>query len=129
MMLDIDHFKKYNDDHGHLAGDACLKVVSEAIRISIRPSDLLGRFGGEEFVVLLPDTNLASSEGVANRIKNEVENAEVTGHKLEILPSVTISIGVTESKADAVYEDIFKAADAALYKAKESGRNCICYKE
>ena len=129
MMLDIDHFKKYNDDHGHLAGDACLKVVSEAIRISIRPSDLLGRFGGEEFVVLLPDTNLASSEGVANRIKNEVEKAEVTGHKLEILPSVTISIGVTESKADAVYEDIFKAADVALYKAKESGRNCICYEE
>ena len=129
MMLDIDHFKKYNDDQGHLAGDACLKVVSEAIRISIRPSDMLGRFGGEEFVILLPDTNLAACESVAERIKDEVEQSEITDNKSETLPSVTISIGITESKADAVYEDIFQAADAALYKAKESGRNCICYEE
>lgn len=129
MLIDIDYFKKYNDDNGHLAGDACLKAVAEAIRISIRPSDLLGRFGGEEFVILLPDTMLGSCESIAKRIKDEVENAEVTGHKLEILPSVTISIGVTESKADTIYEDIFKAADKALYRAKDSGRNCICYEE
>jgi len=127
MMIDIDHFKKYNDDNGHLAGDSCLKAVAEAIRISIRPNDLLGRFGGEEFVILLPDTNLASCDGVANRIKDEVEKTEVIGHKLEMLPSVTVSIGITESKPDTFYEDIFKAADTALYKAKNSGRNCICH--
>jgi diguanylate cyclase (GGDEF)-like protein len=129
MIIDIDHFKKYNDDNGHLAGDVCLKAVAEAIRISIRPSDLLGRFGGEEFVILLPDTMLASCESIAKRIKDEVENAEVTGHKLEILPSVTISIGASENKADTFYEDIFKSADKALYRAKDSGRNCICYEE
>jgi diguanylate cyclase (GGDEF)-like protein len=129
MLIDIDGFKKYNDDNGHLAGDTCLKTVAEAIRISIRPSDLLGRFGGEEFVILLPDTKFASCESIAIRIKDEVENAEVTGHKLEILPSVTISIGVTENKANTIYEDIFKAADKALYRAKASGRNCICYEE
>lgn len=127
MLADIDYFKKYNDDNGHLAGDSCLKAVAEAIRISIRPSDMLGRFGGEEFVILLPDTNLDECIGIAMRIKDEVEKTEVTGNKLETLPSVTISIGVTESKPETFYEDIFKAADKALYKAKNSGRNCICY--
>ena len=126
MMLDIDHFKKYNDDNGHLEGDACLKAVAEAIRISIRPSDMLGRFGGEEFVILLPDTNLATSESIAERIKDEVEKTEIIGNRLEDLPSVTISIGVTQAKPDAYYEELFKAADSALYKAKNSGRNCIC---
>jgi len=129
MMLDIDYFKKYNDKNGHLAGDACLRAVAEAIRISIRPSDMLGRFGGEEFVILLPDTDLATSEGIAKRIKDEIEKAEITGNRLEGLPSVTISIGVTETKPGAIYEDVFKAADAALYKAKNSGRNCICYEK
>ena len=129
MILDIDHFKKYNDDNGHLAGDTCLKAVAEAIRISIRPNDLLGRFGGEEFVILLPDTNIEACENVAIRIKDEVEKTEILGNKREVLPSVTISIGVSEGKPDTFYEDVFKTADAALYKAKESGRNCICYGE
>lgn len=127
MMIDIDHFKKYNDDNGHLAGDSCLKAVAEAIRVSIRPSDMLGRFGGEEFVILLPDTNLEGCKGIATRIKDEVEKTEITGHKLETLPPVTISIGVTESKPGTFYEDLFNVADTALYKAKSSGRNCICY--
>jgi len=129
MMLDIDHFKKYNDDNGHLAGDTCLKAVAEAIRISIRPSDMLGRFGGEEFVILLPDTDIKASEGIAIRIKDEVEKAEIKDSRSTELPSVTISIGVAEAKTDAIYDDIFIAADAALYKAKKSGRNCICYEK
>jgi len=127
MMIDIDHFKKYNDDNGHLAGDTCLKAVAEAIRISIRPSDMLGRFGGEEFVILLPDTDVKASEGIAIRIKDEVEKTDVKDSRSTELPSVTISIGVAEAKPDAFYDDIFKAADTALYKAKKSGRNCICY--
>jgi len=129
MMIDIDHFKKYNDDNGHLAGDTCLKAVAEAIRISIRPSDMLGRFGGEEFVILLPDTDVKASEGIAIRIKDEVEKTDVKDSRSTELPSVTISIGVAEAKADAFYDDIFKAADTALYKAKKSGRNCICYEK
>jgi len=127
MILDIDYFKKYNDDNGHQAGDACLKAVAEAIRISIRPNDLLGRFGGEEFVILLPDTNIEACENVAIRIKDEVEKTEILGNRREVLPPVTISIGVSEGKPDTFYDDVFKIADAALYKAKESGRNCICY--
>jgi diguanylate cyclase (GGDEF)-like protein len=129
MMVDIDYFKKYNDDNGQLAGDACLKAVAEAIRISIRPSDLLGRYGGEEFVILLPDTNLDASEIVANRIKEEVEKTVIKGTNLETLPSVTVSIGVSGGKPGSFYDDLFKSADTALYKAKESGRNCICYED
>jgi diguanylate cyclase (GGDEF)-like protein len=129
MMVDIDYFKKYNDDNGHLAGDACLKAVAEAIRTSIRPSDLLGRYGGEEFVILLPDTNLDASEIVANRIKDEVEKTEIKGSKLETLPSVTISIGVSVGRPGSFYDDLFKSVDTALYKAKESGGNCICYED
>lgn len=129
MILDIDHFKKYNDDNGHLAGDVCLKAVAEAIRISVRPSDMLGRYGGEEFVILLPDTDTKASEGIAIRIKDEVEKTEIKDSRSTDLPSVTISIGVAEARPDAFYDDIFKAADAALYKAKKSGRNCICYEK
>ncbi len=129
MLIDIDHFKEYNDDNGHLAGDACLKAVAGAIRTSVRPNDLLGRFGGEEFIILLPDTILAASESIAKRIKDEVENTVIKGYKIDSLPPVTVSIGVTESKADTFYEDIFKAADKALYRAKDSGRNSICYEE
>jgi diguanylate cyclase (GGDEF)-like protein len=129
MMVDIDHFKKYNDDNGHLAGDACLKAVAEAIRVSLRPNDLLGRYGGEEFVILLPDTNIKDSEIVAKRIKDEVEKTAIKGNNLEALPPVTVSIGVSGAKPGSFYEDLFKTADTALYKAKESGRNCICYEE
>ncbi len=129
MLIDIDFFKKYNDDNGHMAGDACLKAVAESIRVSIRPTDMLGRFGGEEFVILLPDTTLASCDRVATRIKNEVEHTEITGNKLELLPSVTISIGLSEARAGSFYEDLFKAADTALYQAKNSGRNCIRHEQ
>lgn len=127
MMLDIDFFKKYNDDNGHLVGDTCLKVVANAIRNSIRPSDMLGRFGGEEFVILLPSATIQTCESVANRIKNNVEKIEITDNQLAVLPSVTISIGIAKGELNISYEDAFKVADAALYKAKKSGRNCIYY--
>ena len=127
MMIDIDHFKKYNDDNGHLAEDACLKAVAEAIRISIRPSDLLGRHGGEEFVIFLPNTSMRAYEISASRVKDEVEKTQIKGTNFEILPSMTISIGVSGGEPGSFYDDLFKSADAEFYKAKESGRNCICY--
>ncbi len=127
MVLDIDCFKKYNDDNGHQAGDACLKAVAEVIRINIRPNDLLGRFGGEEFVILLPHSNMRTCERVAMRIKDEVEIIEIIDNGNEVLPGVTISIGISDGRPGVFYEDVFKAADAALYQAKESGRNCIRY--
>lgn len=129
MMADIDDFKQYNDEHGHLAGDTCLKAVAEAIRTSIRPSDLLGRFGGEEFVLLLPGANIASSKIIAERIKSSVSQAEIINDKLEKLPSVTVSIGVCQGYENATYEDVLRMADAGLYKAKENGKNFIFYED
>ncbi len=126
MLIDIDGFKKYNDVHGHLAGDQCLRSVADTIRTNVRPTDLLGRFGGEEFVILLPGTTKKECETIGERIKKEVEKSHIIDTSLNTLPSVTVSIGITEAKPGDVYEDMFNVADSALYKAKEGGRNRIC---
>ena len=126
MLIDIDGFKSYNDKHGHLAGDACLKSVADTIRSSVRPTDLLGRFGGEEFVILLPGTTRDECWSIGERIKKEVENAHIIDTSMQKLPSVTISIGITEAGPGTHYNDLFEIADKALYKAKEEGKNRIC---
>lgn len=126
-MIDIDNFKQYNGDNGHMSGDVCLKAVAEAIRTSIRPSDLLGRLGGEEFAILLAGTAIESSAGVAERMRTRVEQAEIKDHQGRNLPTATISIGVAQSKTDAFYQEALESADAALYRAKNKGRNCIVY--
>lgn len=126
MLIDIDGFKKYNDEHGHLAGDACLKSVADTIRTNVRPTDLLGRFGGEEFVILLPGTTKEECKNIGERIKTEVEKSHILDSSLKTLPSVTISIGITEAGPGDFYENLFNVADKALYKAKEEGRNRIC---
>ena len=132
MMLDIDHFKKYNDDHGHLAGDACLKVVSEAIRISIRPSDLLGRFGGEEFVLALPETNNEGAYKLAERIRSTIENNDWECN--ESAMKINISIGLSsldrhdndENQDDDIQvSNVLREADRALYYVKQHGRNNV----
>lgn len=129
LMVDVDNFKQYNDDHGHLAGDVCLQAVAEAIRISIRPSDLLGRFGGEEFAILFTNTNLLTSEEIAERIRTKVEKTKIIDSKLQQIPSVTISIGVAENRPTSLYEDTLKFADEALYQAKNAGKNCVVKKD
>ena len=125
MLIDIDGFKKYNDNNGHQAGDQCLKTVADIIRTNIRPGDLLGRYGGEEFVILLPGTTRKECEKIARRIKQEVGHGEVMDYKQNELPSVTVSIGATEAIPGDCYEDMFSVADKALYKAKKAGKNCI----
>ena len=126
VMIDIDHFKPYNDKHGHLAGDKCLQRVADVISNNLQPNEMLGRFGGEEFAVLLPGAMLSQGEKIAERMRAEVEKAEIRDDNLDILPSVTISLGVTELRPDDSLEKLFKVADMALYKAKENGRNCVC---
>lgn len=129
MMIDVDNFKQYNDDNGHLSGDACLKAVAEVIRTSIRPSDLLGRFGGEEFAALLVGANISASANVANRLKDNVENIEILDNKSKPLPSVTVSIGVAQGVPHSFYEETLQSADNALYSAKDKGKNCIVYQK
>ncbi|HTN35231.1 MAG TPA: diguanylate cyclase [Marinobacter sp.] len=126
LMLDIDHFKMFNDNYGHLVGDDCLKMVAQCLRERVtRPQDLVARYGGEEFVVLLPDTPQKGAVRVAERIRAAIERMEfqLSGETLHL----TISIGVCTAqpdKADAT-EEIFSMADNALYQAKDRGRNCV----
>lgn len=124
LMIDIDLFKSINDARGHLAGDRIIKGVSDRIRGGLRDYDLLGRYGGEEFVVLLPDTDLETSRLIAGRILDAIRNEpfEVTGEKIV----VTVSIGISSyDDNDSDLNDILKRSDEALYKAKHGGRNRI----
>jgi diguanylate cyclase (GGDEF)-like protein len=125
MMIDVDHFKKYNDNYGHLIGDKVLKLVAQILKDSVRVVDLVSRYGGEEFSVLLVKTPMDGALQVAERIRQKVEEQQidVAGKKT----SVTVSIGVAELNPgfkDA--ESFIDFADHALYQAKEEGRNRVC---
>ncbi|MCL2473506.1 MAG: PleD family two-component system response regulator, partial [Alphaproteobacteria bacterium] len=121
LMLDIDFFKKINDTYGHGTGDEVIRSVSGYIANSTRPSDFLVRMGGEEFVVVMPETRLDDAFKVADRIRRNIEKDKVTheGNAVE----VTVSIGVAEASESSSVESLFEAADKALYMAKEGGRN------
>lgn len=125
IMIDIDHFKQFNDDYGHLAGDRVLVKVGESLRIPLRPNDMIARFGGEEFSVMLPETTLEQAMMVAERLRERVANTDPGIIDGVQLPRVTISLGVAERKHGDSLEAIIAAADIAMYHAKRAGRNCI----
>lgn len=124
MMLDIDHFKQVNDTHGHNVGDQALIAIAEVLKNGVRDMDILARWGGEEFLVLLPETNMAGAAHIAERIRQQVSQL-----KLPKLPEgLTISIGLCEAKPDMELKTVTHLADQALYQAKASGRNrIICH--
>ncbi|MBB5019387.1 diguanylate cyclase (GGDEF)-like protein/PAS domain S-box-containing protein [Chitinivorax tropicus] len=129
LVADIDHFKSINDRFGHLFGDHCLRMVAEKLQQSVRAVDLVSRFGGEEFVVLLPDTNLAGAFKVAEHIRQAIENNPIkhqTPQSSETL-KVTISIGIATSLLDQPiqFDDLMGEADEGLYQAKRQGRNRV----
>ncbi len=125
-MLDIDHFKRFNDEHGHLAGDHVLQQVSRVVRHTVREGvDLPARYGGEEFGVILPETGLTGAIAVGERLRDAVETAE-TGFHGESL-NVTISVGVAEYNKGMTASEFIDAADKALYQAKRCGRNQVFY--
>ena len=118
IMLDIDHFKLVNDTYGHRRGDYALKTLAEVVQKSKRNADVLARVGGEEFIVLLPDTKLSDAIQLAERIRKNVED-----FTFEEIVRMTISLGITEFKQTDSKESILKRVDSALYKAKDNGRN------
>jgi diguanylate cyclase (GGDEF)-like protein len=119
-MLDIDHFKSINDRHGHPAGDEVIRTVADILRASLREDDVPGRYGGEEFGVLLPDTPAAGAEVIAERIRKRVEASALSKSGLR----ATVSIGIAELEAqDMAYTGAISRADRALYAAKARGRN------
>jgi two-component system cell cycle response regulator len=127
LVIDIDHFKAVNDGHGHQTGDRVLVLVAQVITQSVRASDVAGRFGGEEFIVLAPETPPQSMKVVAERIRRAVE-AQTAAQKG--LPGVTVSIGAAGAvDGEGTVEAIVARADAALYEAKRGGRNRVVIAE
>lgn len=127
LMSDIDNFKAINDQHGHLAGDACLKALAGVLARSVRAVDLVARFGGEEFVVLLPETSVAQSLIAAERMRSTVE-AQPIGIE-DGAPAVAVTISVGAATATGVWptlDEILTRADDAVYRAKRAGRNQVC---
>ncbi|HWQ08391.1 MAG TPA: sensor domain-containing diguanylate cyclase, partial [Holophaga sp.] len=125
IMVDLDHFKRINDTHGHEAGDTVLRAVSRAFSTGLRGVDSVGRFGGEEFVILLPETGLDGAASLAERLRRSVEALDIQ------LPGrtaiqVTASFGVSVlTSGDPAYEAVLRRADKALYRAKQAGRNRV----
>ncbi|MDD5028703.1 MAG: GGDEF domain-containing protein [Rhodoferax sp.] len=133
LMVDVDHFKRYNDEQGHLGGDQALMAMSDVLKTTVRPYDFVTRYGGEEFLVLLPNTRANDGLIVAERIRQATEKKVVAYPDSKALagmtattplPGITVSIGLAVSQCDSVAE-LIAAADAQLYRAKADGRNCV----
>jgi diguanylate cyclase (GGDEF)-like protein len=126
LLLDLDHFKRVNDTHGHRVGDSVLQVVADTLRASLRATDIAGRYGGEEFLVVLPQTDLAGAGVLAERVRVAIEETAIDVGGAEPL-SVTVSVGVAAlDEAARSAEQLVERADAALYGAKDAGRNRVC---
>ena len=125
IMLDIDFFKKINDTYGHNVGDLVLQKIAEVGRSVLRDVDVIGRIGGEEFAILLPQTNLEDSIKVAERLRIEISNEKIVLDK-GLLENFTASFGVVTAGNNSTIDELLIKADKALYKAKESGRNRVC---
>ncbi len=123
LMLDVDHFKSYNDRHGHLAGDYALCLVSHTLRNQLRPKDSMARYGGEEFVILLPEMGCAEARTIGERLRTSLEQIPSFYSPLGVLPGVTISIGLAEMQRPDSLQGMISRADHALYQAKQDGRN------
>ncbi|PIQ88323.1 MAG: hypothetical protein COV72_08430 [Candidatus Omnitrophica bacterium CG11_big_fil_rev_8_21_14_0_20_42_13] len=125
VMIDVDNFKEYNDRLGHLIGDVVLVAVSSVIKENIRSIDLLGRFGGEEFILILPETDKQAALFAAERIRRAVEDNVIKAY--DTVLRATISIGITSFPIDAQSDkDLMDKADRALYEAKNLGKNRVC---
>jgi diguanylate cyclase (GGDEF)-like protein len=128
LIIDIDNFKEFNDNYGHLEGDRCLIKVAKCIMESLaRPLDLGFRYGGEEFVVLLPNTNTEGAKLIGERIRRNIENLKMEHSFSKIAEVVTVSVGVNTTIPDYKFHfhEFVEKADKALYKAKSEGKNRV----
>jgi diguanylate cyclase (GGDEF)-like protein len=126
-MIDIDNFKQYNDTHGHYNGDLALKVVAKALYKNIRKSDTLARYGGDEFIIILPELDKSQAKALAEKLCSIIEKTKLPRKKFAPKIVLTISLGISTYPNDGIKEEILlKKADHALYQAKSTGRNTVC---
>ncbi len=125
MMVDVDHFKQVNDSYGHLTGDVTLQFITKRIADCLRPYDLLVRYGGEEFLVFLFNTDNEQAINIANRLRRSVADTEIRHNQLRF--NVSISIGLALTQYDKALQSLIDQADQALYQAKNNGRNRVEY--
>jgi diguanylate cyclase (GGDEF)-like protein len=123
-MVDVDHFKNYNDSHGHGAGDEALRQVASVIAAHVRDSDIVYRYGGEEFSILLPGSNAEEAQSVAERVRAAVQDASFPGEEMQPGGTLTVSVGVA-TLASSTPDALKARADTALYDAKSNGRNQV----
>lgn len=120
ILLDIDYFKDINDSYGHSVGDIVLKKFSGLLSVSLRKADFISRWGGEEFLIVLPETGLSNARQLAERLCSKAQQS-----RFEADLQVTASFGVSVYKTGQTLEDIIRSVDKALYQAKQNGRNCV----
>jgi diguanylate cyclase (GGDEF)-like protein len=124
LLIDVDHFKRVNDSHGHLIGDEVLRALAAELRQQVRESDVVGRFGGEEFTVLLPRTDAADAHGIAERLRASARRMSVAAADARIQVTVSIGVALLGQHGRDLFE-LLAAADVALYKAKDAGRDQV----
>jgi len=125
LFADVDHFKEFNDRHGHLTGDGALQHVAQTLVACLRPTDLIARYGGEEFAALLPGATLDQAALAAERVRQALATRPVVAGDNRHATPITISLGVAQMRQGDTLATLAAAADAALYRAKSDGRNCV----
>jgi len=126
LLIDIDHFKKFNDNFGHGVGDQVLRLMAKVLREKLRERDLPARYGGEELIAVLPSTDVTTCAAVAERIRHAIAECSITRRSTdEVLPQMTISIGVAQFQPGESMTDLIERCDRALYLAKKTGRNRV----
>jgi diguanylate cyclase len=126
LMVDIDHFKSFNDNYGHQIGDQVLRLVARTLIEGVKGRDIAARYGGEEFVIILPDTTLSAGVAVGNSLRKAVATKDIINRSSsEKLGRITMSVGVAEFVPGESTEDLIERADSALYTAKHNGRNQV----